>query len=634
MITPAEAAEDDLRTGRPVQCAKCARANRPSARYCDHCGSALGTAPDLTRKIVSVVFGDLVGSTSLQENLDPERAALVMGRYYEAMRATVGEHGGRLEKLVGDGVVAVFGVDRLEEDDALRATRCAASMVTALGAMSDETQRICGIRLHMRVGVHTGELVVGEGQELVGDTMNTAARLEQAAATDEVLIGESTQQLVRHHVVLERITPLALRGKSTPLPAWRLLSPEPGRHPDDVLEAPLIGRAHALEQLLDALGTVVETGQPYLVTVIGTPGTGKSRLLREFIATVANRDQQERVAVVHARCEPRATKCRTMTELLRRTTQVGPETGGEAPVQATSIGTQEPENAPDDIDRLIRDVDPGRPLVLVMDDLHRAEPTLRRLVGDLTRRSGAGPVLVVAAARPQLRNIDESLVTPTADGARLRVIELAALTSDESHRMVCELLGGTVLPTPFVDRLGQTSEGNPLFLTELVRMLVDEQVLVRSTAGWECPDDVVEVSVPPTVHQLVAARLERLSLEERFALECAAVIGEVFTVAALRALIGPRKAADLPGGLRNLLLRELIEPTDADQEYRFRSEAVHDVAYESLLKQTRSDLHQAYSDWLLDGAPDDRQTSAARWHAHQARVYREQLGVDSPSPDS
>lgn len=574
-----------------------------AARYCDHCGTQLSIASRPVRKVVSVVFGDLVGSTALQENLDPERAALVMGRYYELMRATVSEHGGRLEKFVGDGVVAVFGADRLGEDDALRATRCAAGMSAALRVMSLEAQQVWDVRLRMRIGVHTGELVVGGGQELVGDTMNTAARLEQAAAPDEILIGEATRRLVRDKVVLEPIPPLTLRGKAVPLRAWRLVSTEPERGQDDVLDARLIGRTAALDRLLTALDTVATTGQPHLVTVIGAPGMGKSRLLREFVDTVAARDRDEHIAVVHARCEPGDPGCRSIPELLRRAARAG-------------------------TDRLLPRWDLAHPVVLVMDDVHQADPALRRLVTDLVRRPTAPPVLVVAAARPQLRNLDERMVatTPAADGAQV-MIELVALTPPQSRRMVREMLGCAVLPSAFIQRMVTTSEGNPLFLTELVRMLADEQVLVRSEGRWEYRDGVGLLSVPPTVHQIVGARLERLDPDERFTLECAAVIGRVFTTAGVRALVGPHRAGALEAELHNLRVRELIAPLDPSgeaQHHRFLSEVVRDVAYALLLKQTRAELHEAYGRWLLGGSGDHR--AAARWHSQRALSYRRQLG--------
>jgi predicted ATPase len=199
--------------------------------------------------------------------------------------------------------------------------------------------------------------------------------------------------------------------------------------------------------------------------------------------------------------------------------------------------------------------------------------------------------------------------------------------------MVREMLGCAVLPSAFVERMVTTSEGNPLFLTELVRMLADEQVLVRPDGHWEYRDGGGHLSVPPTVHQIVGARLERLNPDERFTLECAAVIGRVFTAAALRALVGPHRAGALEPELRNLEVRELIEPLDPsiesaheDQEYRFLSEVVRDVAYALLLKQTRAELHEAYSRWLLDDSDDDRHRAAAKWHSRRARSYRQQLG--------
>jgi class 3 adenylate cyclase/ketosteroid isomerase-like protein len=286
--------------GLSQPCASCGAELSAAARFCGACGAAVGAPPVVAaRKVVSVVFGDLVGSTALQETLDPESARRVMARFYEVMRAVIARHDGRLDKFVGDGVVAVFGVPAAGEDDALRAVRCATAMVADLAVLGAELERDWGVRLAMRTGVNTGELVIGEEGELVGDAMNTGARLEQAAAPGEVLIGQATWRLVRRRVQLEPVEPLTLKGKAEPVRAWRVLAVVPGPDEPARVDAPLIGRAGELAKLRAALGDAIAARCCRLVTVIGSPGMGKTRLADEFALAVA-RD----ATVVQGRCEP------------------------------------------------------------------------------------------------------------------------------------------------------------------------------------------------------------------------------------------------------------------------------------------------------------------------------------------
>ena len=574
-------------------CRSCGARNRPTARYCDQCGVPLDRAEDeATRRVVTVVFGDLVGSTALQENLDPETAAAVMARYYETMRRSVFRHGGRVEKLVGDGVVAVFGTRRVEEDDALRAVRCAHTMVSDLAVLGAELDRTWGVRLRMRVAVNTGEVVVAEGRELVGDTMNTAARLEQAAHPGGVLCGEATWRLVRHHVRLEPLAPLRVRGKAAPVRAWRLssLEPAPDGHPEPP-EAPLVGREDALHRLDSALETVTRLGGAGLVAVIGSPGVGKTRLLREFAANAA-----PWASVISMRCSPSGIGCRSVDEMVEQFQRLaeGPRGGG-----------------------------PG---VLVLDDLHLAEKPVVDLLWQVTRAANAAPVLTVVAGRPSLRDRCEPL--SISGHGPVEVIELAALEPDDGRRLVGELLGPSVLPISMLDRMVTMSEGNPLFVTELVRMLVDDEVLIRSARGWTCPAGLEDLPVPPTIHQLVRARLERLHPAERLVLERAAVIGKVFTATGLRELMGPDRADGLDEQLRTLTRRELIEPhpTIADGGvHHFRSEVIRDCAYGLLLKQVRADLHLRYGRWVSRQDADGRYAGEARRHFQLALGYRRQL---------
>ena len=300
-----EAAHFCAGCGAPLAsaCASCGAELARSARFCDVCGFAVspaGAAGGEARKTLTVVFADLAGSTALQERLDPESARRVMTRFYDEMRDVLEAHGGRLEKLIGDAVLGVFGRPSVREDDALRAVRAAAAMVSALDVLNEELDRTWGVRLRMRAGVNTGELVVGEAGELVGDTMNVAARLEQAAPEGEVLVGQPTWRLVHHTVGLEPVEPLLVKGKSKPLAAWRLVSAtavDPGRAGS--LETPLVGRDPELDRLRAAFDGVLAARACRLMTVIGAPGVGKSRLAQELGVSLA-----ERAMVVEGHCEP------------------------------------------------------------------------------------------------------------------------------------------------------------------------------------------------------------------------------------------------------------------------------------------------------------------------------------------
>jgi class 3 adenylate cyclase len=276
-----------------VTCGACGRENAADARFCDVCGARLeDAAADSARKVVTVVFTDVVGSTALGERLDPETLRGVMWRYVGAMQDALERHGGTVEKFIGDAVMAVFGVPAVHEDDALRAVRAAAEATEALDRLNRELEAEHGVRILTRTGVNTGEVVVGgglSGQKLAtGDAVNVAARLEQAAGPGEVLLGAATYGAVRDVVVAEPAEPVAAKGKAEPLQAWRLV----GLRPDvpafaRPIAAPFVGRSHELEQLRAAFATAVRERACVVATVVGPPGIGKSRLAREFVASVA-----------------------------------------------------------------------------------------------------------------------------------------------------------------------------------------------------------------------------------------------------------------------------------------------------------------------------------------------------------
>lgn len=613
---------------------------------------------------MTALFADLAGSTALQEALDVESTRSVMALYYERMSAVIEEHEGRLAKFIGDAIVAIFGAPAVREDDALRAVRAAAAMGTALDRLNEQLQHDWGVRLQMRTGVNTGELVLshgsdpgsgsgreaGDGEEIVvGDVMNTAARLEQAAGAGEVLIGEETRRLVRHAVQLEPVAPLELKGKSEPVRAWRLVSVERPVEPDEMAgETPLVGRASELACLDAALGDAIEARGCRLVTVIGSPGVGKTRLAREFARAV-----DDRASVVEGRCEPSGEGITLLpiAEVLRGLAGIGeadpPEVvreklgvlvSGEAERErlveplAGVLGIAAPASVQETFWALRRGLEllaARRPIVIVLDDLHWGQPMFMDLVEHLIEWVSDAPVLLLALARPELREVREALASRRR---AYEVVELAPLDDGQSEALVNELLGGVQLPKALAQRIFDSSEGNPLFLGEMLRMLIDEGALQRDGDEWVAGAELASVQVPPTIHALLAARIERLDSGERSVVERAAVIGKEFYRGAVAELVAPPVRPRIDGHLEALRRKDMVEPDGTywidEPVYRFHHVLIRDAAYRSLLKEARAELHERFADWLQRKAGDlvGEHEEAIAFHLEQAHAYRRQLG--------
>jgi class 3 adenylate cyclase/ketosteroid isomerase-like protein/tetratricopeptide (TPR) repeat protein len=600
--------------------------------------------------VISVVFGDLVGSTKLHEGLDAESVRRVMSRFYEVMRGAVARYGGRVEKFLGDGVVAVFGAPLVGEDDALRAVRCAAVMVEDLAVLAEELMGIWELRLQMRVGVDTGELVISPEGELVGDTMNTAARLEQAAEPGQVLIGEATWRLVRHGVQLEPVEPLLLRGKALPVRAWRLRAAVPG--PDEPaggrMEAPLVGRVAELGRLRAALDEAVSARACRLITVIGSPGVGKTRLSQEFVHALG-----AHASVVYGRCEPSGAGLTfgPVAEMLRRACGIrekdtpytvraklaepvygDPDEERIVQWAAALLGAADPVSAEETfwaVRRIVEALAGRRPLILVLDDLHWGQPLFLDLVEHLVEWVRDAPTLVLILARPELRETREELTVPS--GHPVEVIELAALDVAQSRALVEGALGRGELPPELLGRILDTAEGNPLFLLETLRMLVDEGSLTRDGDTWATAEAEI-VRVPPTIHALLSARIERLPTDERTVVERAAVVGKQFYRGAVAQLVPPEVRAGIDGHLEHLQRKEMIEPDGSyfydEPVYRFHNVLIRDAAYRSLLKADRAELHENFADWLAAkaGDPVAGEEEVIAYHLEQSLEYRRQLG--------
>src|SRR5215468_2262051 len=631
--------------GRPLapRCPACGSESRPEAQFCDACGASLvARAPEDggARKVVTIVFADLVGSTALHERLDAESAGALMDRYYRALRAVVEAHGGRVVKLLGDGVMAAFGLPRVAEDDALRAVRAAVAMQQAFLALAREQSAAVGT-IGLRVAVNTGEVVVNAAtDDLVGDPINVAARLQDAAGDGDVVIGAATRRLVGALVTLVPLGPVALKGRAEEVAAYRVLSLE---RPGGASAVGFVGREDELARLAAVYEAAMAAPAARLAVVLGSPGLGKSRLLDEFTSRLRG------ATVLTATCEAAGgTTFAPIARALRAALGLGAAgadlraaidaavPGGEADrsriaagIGALLAGTPAPpEETFFVVRRLLAGLAAAQPVVLAIDDLHWAEPLLLDLVEHLVQWTTGVPLLLLAAARPELRDTRSALAEP----GRLAsdVVVLGGLDAAAATRLAANVVGADALPAAITRRVLATSEGNPLFLGELVRMLVDDGVLKRDGDRWTAGVDLASVEMPPTIQALLAARIERLGAEDRLVLERAAIVGRQFSRTAVAHLL-PRAVADLDARLEALRRSELIEPDSSwflgEPALKFHHGLIRDAAYRRMLKGTRAELHARVAEWIegrVGEAVEHDETIG--WHLERAHQHLRELG--------
>ena len=594
-------------------CPSCGAENRQGARFCDSCGSPLPESGLVreTRKVVTVLFCDVTGSTALGERIDPESLRRVMARYFETAKAIVERHGGTVEKFIGDAVMAVFGVPVVHEDDALRAVRAADELRGGLGELNDELESSYGTRLELRMGVNTGEVVTGTEERLAtGDAVNVAARLEQAAQPGEVLLGEETQRLVEGTVESEGVEPIPAKGKAEPLAPHRLLSVQqeaPGRRH----EAPMVGRERQQDLLRNAFATVSGQRSCHLFTILGAAGVGKSRLVEEFLRTL------DGATVVSARCLSYGEGITywPVTEVLKQLVGRSAEVG---PALASILGDDSAASSPAEIAWAFRKLLESRaaetPLVVVFDDCHWGEPAFLDLVEHVADLSRDAPILLLCMARPELLD-----VRPAWGGGKLNAtnVLLEPLAPEESELLLGEL--DERIDPDLRGRILEAAGGNPLFVEEMVAM---------AEAGGE-------VVVPPTIQALLAARLDQLEPAERGVLERGAVEGLVFHRGSVAALAPDEPTVD--GRLITLVRKDLVRPEPPvirdDEAYRFRHLLIRDTAYEALPKAIRAELHERFATWLEGhGADLVELDEIVGYHLEQAFRYRTELGpLDDPA---
>jgi class 3 adenylate cyclase len=631
-----------------VICPSCAKELPGEFPFCPFCGTALGetaAAPGREeRKVVTVVFADLVGFTARAEALDPEDVRALLSSYHAQLRGELERFGGTVEKFIGDAVMAVFGAPVAHEDDPERAVR--AALTIRDGAVEE------GGELQVRIAVNTGEALVAlaarpaQGEALVaGDVVNTAARLQAAAPLNGVLVGEQTYRATVDAIEYRPAEPITAKGKSEPVAVWEAVGVRArvGAGARPASATPLVGRGRELELLSSTLARVREERSPQLVTLVGVPGIGKSRLVAELARVVEQDD--EIVGWREGRSLPygEGVTFWALAEIVKAQAGILESDSGEQAQQklrrtAERLATESSEAqwlerhlrplaglseessaGADEVfaawRRFLEALADERPLVLVFEDLHWADDTLLDFVDHLVDRVAAVPLLVLATARPELLQRRPGWGGGKPNAA---TISLPPLTDTETARLLQALLEQPVVEAGLQDALLAGSGGNPLYAEQYARVLHER-------------GDLSEL--PDTVQGIIAARLDALSEDEKLLLQDAAVVGKIFWLGAVEAVGGvPRWQAE---ELLHLLERkEFVQrarssSVASESEYAFRHLLIRDVAYGQIPRAVRSQRHQAAAAWIDSLGRPEEQAELLAHHYLQALELAEAAGLDT-----
>ena len=558
------------------------------------------------RRLVTVLFADVVESMALAEALDAEALARVLREYFDTVSAVIFRHGGTIEKFAGDAVMAVFGIPASHEDDALRAARAALDIRVGTATLNERLVNAHGVGLEVRIGFETGEVVASQSptrQRLVtGEVVGIAARLEQSAGTDEIVVGELAGRLIDHAAQLEPLGALEIKGKRDPVLAYRLLdiadlAPAFERR----LDAPLVGRRRELAALRKRLKRAIGGEAVQVAVVVGPPGVGKSRLAAELTGRAKG------VTALTGRCLSYGEGITywPLREILAESIR-----SSEANAALAALDADTPPPAVE-IAWLFRQFCEARardePLVLVFDDVHWAEPTFLELVEHLADK-GDGRILILCLAREELLEDHPMFLEGRPN---LEQIGLDALLPDEMDTLL-DRLGGAVLESDQRARVVETAEGNPFFL---------EQLLALALEGG-----LVDRALPETVQALLAARLDRLGPGERAVLERGAVVGKEFTADDVTSLLEPGAAPTASAHLGALTARGFVRPREGSA-FAFRHVLVQQAVYRSAPKRLRAELHERFADRLERKAADVAELEEfVGYHLEQAYRLRTELG--------
>jgi class 3 adenylate cyclase len=635
-----------------ITCTVCGTANPPGTKFCGECGNAMAgdaataaaTAPTANpeataeRRLVSVLFADLVGFTTFSEGRDAEETRELLTRYFEIARGIIERHGGTVEKFIGDAVMAVWGAPTAHEDDAERAVRAALELVGAVPAIAEDA-----IQIQARAGVLTGEAAVTLGamhQGMVaGDLVNTASRLQSVAAPGTVLVGEATYRAASTAIAFEPAGDHSLKGKASPIPAWRaiaVVARRGGQGRTATLEPPFVGRDEELRILKDLLDTTQREGKSRLATVIGQAGIGKTRLTWEFekyldgvvdpvywlegrspaygegISYWALVEMVRRRAGI-SEADDAATARPKLLAMLDEFITDADERRWIEPRIAGLLGLEElPSEGREELfsawRTLFERIAAIAPAVLVFTDLQWADQGMLDFVEDLLRWARTSPILVVAQARPELLERRPDFGSSVRSATRITLEPL----SDADMRALLEgLVPG--LPPAALKQIVERAEGIPLYAVETVRMLLDREQLVADEGRYRLSGEgeLATLGVPETLQALIASRLDANQPEDRALLQDASVLGQSFTIEALAAVAGVEPSV-LADRLERLVLRQLliveVDPRSPERgQYQFVQAVVREVAYASLAKADRRARHIAAARYLE--ALDDEETA-------------------------
>jgi class 3 adenylate cyclase/tetratricopeptide (TPR) repeat protein len=654
-------------------CPSCGQENPDVAKFCLACGSALAEPEPAVeeRKLITVLFTDIVGSTAKAENMDPEDVRARLAPYYGRLRRELEHYGGTVEKFIGDAVVALFGAPVAREDDPERAVRAAFAVCNAIEALNDEDE---WLDLQVRVGVNTGEALVvlgaraSEGEGMAsGDVMNTAARLQSAAPINGILVGELTHAATRQVIEYRDAEPIAAKGKSEPVLVWEAVAirEQPGLRPAG--DGALVGRDEELATLLELWRRVCGEQAPAQATVLGPPGIGKSRLLAELTRAAA-----ESGAVHTGRCLPYGEGITywPITDILKSAAGILQSDGPEA--MSAKLGALLDGLPTDDADELrtmaaavsnlvgvpttprgtylATDISQAelhwgfrrvlqllalrRPLLLVVEDLHWAEQTLLELL-QYVQTGEEVPLLVVGSARPELADIRPGFAV---ESERRHTILLEPLVESAGEELLAQLLGSAELARdPAAAALLRNAGGNPLFVEETVRMLSDSGLV--DEGGWRTGGGAEGIAVPTSLQALIASRLDLLALPEKQVAQHASVVGAVFWPGAIAHLQNGGGNGELGERLQTLERRDVVREHDVSSvagelEYGFKHMLIRDVAYGQLPKGRRAELHLRFSEWVgaVPGSEDEFVEIVAYHLEQSCRLAREVARSPVPPP--
>jgi class 3 adenylate cyclase/tetratricopeptide (TPR) repeat protein len=606
------------------------------------------------RKVVTILFADVVGSTALAEQSDPEVVRATMARYFQRIAEVADAYGGTVEKFAGDAAMVVFGVPAVHDDDAERAVRAALEI------------RDRAAELAVRVGVNTGEAVTAAREDrqfmVSGDAVNVAARLQQGAEPGEVVVGPLTEQLTRKVIEYQPHDPVAAKGKSTPLVAFRAvrarsLVPEQARGVPG-LHASLVGRDRELRLMLDTYARTAQDRRSYLFTLVGAAGVGKSRLVAEVLSGLASSGAR----VLRGRCLPygRGITYWPLIEILRQDTGItlsderelallkldrwlgellhdDPQRPAIRARLSVMMGFEVPESVMPDtpaerverelgwaMRRYLESLVKAAPLIVVVDDLQWAEVPVVAMIDQLVERVTDAPMLVICIARPEFLEQRREWGSGKPNST---TITLDPLNPTDTGTLISRLLEIEALPPDLRAQIIERSAGTPLFCEEFIHMLIDEGLLVHEGISWRATGAIDQIRVPQSINAVLAARLDGLPDAEKSVLQAASVIGQRFQLVQLQEMSG---GDELDAQIESLRRKGLLIGGDgADDELSFRHLLIRDAAYASLPKSERAALHDRFGTVLEQQAGDTQQlTEILAHHSERAFTLSTEVGVE------